>query len=77
MLLGSLLIYVVWVLSDPVAQLVFLNLSQLTQNFGWGAIPEIDSRALQMRVFVLGVVITVALRFAPKGLIPEVVRHER
>tara|TARA_R110002020_G_scaffold10813_4_gene41170 strand:+ start:114 stop:1436 length:1323 start_codon:yes stop_codon:yes gene_type:complete len=76
-LLGSLLIYVVWVLSDPVAQLIFLNLSQLTQNFGWGAIPEIDSRALQMRVFVLGVVITVALRFAPKGLIPEVVRHER
>ncbi|MDP2779591.1 branched-chain amino acid ABC transporter permease [Devosia sp.] len=76
-LLGSLLIYVVWILSDPVAQLIFLNLSQVTQNLGWGAIPEIDSRALQMRVFVLGVVITVALRFAPKGLIPEVIRHDR
>jgi branched-chain amino acid transport system permease protein len=29
-----------------------------------------------MRVFVLGLVITIALRFAPKGLIPEVVRRE-
>jgi branched-chain amino acid transport system permease protein len=75
-LLGSLLIYVVWVLSDPVAQLLFVNLSTLTQNLGWGAIPEIDSRALQMRVFVLGVVISIALRFAPRGLIPEVIRRE-
>jgi branched-chain amino acid transport system permease protein len=30
-----------------------------------------------MRVFVLGVVIVLALRYAPKGLIPEVVRRER
>jgi branched-chain amino acid transport system permease protein len=29
-----------------------------------------------MRVFVLGVVITIALRYAPRGLIPEVVRRE-
>ncbi len=73
--LGAFLIYIVWVVSDPLAQLIFLNLSALTEQIGWGAIPEIDSRALQMRVFVLGVVITVALRFAPKGLIPEVVHR--
>ncbi|KKB07736.1 branched-chain amino acid ABC transporter permease [Devosia chinhatensis] len=73
--LGAFLIYIVWVISDPLAQLIFLNLSQLTSAIGWGAIPEIDSRALQMRVFVLGVVITIALRYAPKGLIPEVVRR--
>ena len=73
--LGAFLIYIVWVISDPLAQLIFLNLSQLTSNLGWGAIPEIDSRALQMRVFVLGVVITIALRYAPKGLIPEVVKR--
>ena len=29
-----------------------------------------------MRVFVLGLVITIALRYAPKGLIPEQVRRE-
>jgi len=75
--LGAFLIYFVWVLSDPLAQLIFLNLSQVTSSLGWGAIPEIDSRALQMRVFVLGVVITLALRYAPKGLLPEVIRRER
>lgn len=75
-ILGSFLIYIVWVVSDPLAQVIFVNLSNLTEGLGWGAIPEIDSRALQMRVFVLGVVISIALRYAPKGLIPEVVRRE-
>lgn len=75
-ILGSFLIYIVWVISDPLAQVIFVNLSNLTEGLGWGAIPEIDSRALQMRVFVLGVVISIALRYAPKGLIPEVVRRE-
>jgi branched-chain amino acid transport system permease protein len=74
-LLGSFLIYIVWVVSDPLAQLIFQNLSSLTDSIGWGAIPEIDSRSLQMRVFVLGVVISIALRYAPKGLIPEVVKR--
>ncbi|QQR41289.1 branched-chain amino acid ABC transporter permease [Devosia rhizoryzae] len=73
--LGAFLIYIVWVISDPVAQLIFLNLSALGENLGWGAIPEISSRALQARVFVLGVVITLALRYAPRGLLPEVVRR--
>ena len=74
--LGAFLIYIVWIISDPLAQVIFLNLSSLTNSLGWGAIPEIDSRALQMRVFVLGVVISIALRYAPRGLIPEVVRRE-
>ena len=73
--LGSFLIYIVWVISDPIAQVIFLNLSSFTDSMGWGAIPEIESRSLQMRVFVLGVVITIALRFAPRGLIPEVVKR--
>jgi branched-chain amino acid transport system permease protein len=73
--LGAFLIYIVWIISDPLAQMIFLNLSVITEQLGWGAIPEIDSRALQMRVFVLGVVITIALRYAPKGLIPEVVKR--
>ena len=73
--LGAVLIYFVWILSDSMAQLVFVNISNWTESFGWGAIPEIDSRALQMRVFVLGLVISIALRYAPKGLIPEVISH--
>lgn len=75
-LLGAMLIYIVWIISDPLAQVLFGNLSHWSQSLGWGAIPEIDSRALQMRVFILGVIITIALRYAPKGLLPEVMRRE-
>ncbi len=74
--LGAILIYFVWILSDSMAQFLFVNLSNWTETIGWGAIPEIDSRSLQMRVFVLGLVISIALRYAPQGLIPEVInRH--
>ncbi|RYE85608.1 MAG: branched-chain amino acid ABC transporter permease, partial [Hyphomicrobiales bacterium] len=72
---GALLIYIAWMISDPVAQAIFNTISQWTTDLGWGAIPEIQSRASQMRVLVLGVVITIALRFAPRGLIPEMVRR--
>jgi len=73
---GALLIYLTWMISDPVSQFLFTAISNQTSDWGWGAIPEIQSRASQMRVLVLGVVITLALRFAPRGLIPEVVRRE-
>jgi branched-chain amino acid transport system permease protein len=72
---GALLIYIAWMISDPVAQAVFNTISNWTTDLGWGAIPEIQSRASQMRVLVLGVVITIALRFAPRGLIPELVKR--
>ncbi len=75
--LGAILIYLAWVISDPVAQAVFRTISSWTSQLGWGAIPEIEVRASQMRVLVLGLVITAALRWAPQGLIPEVVRREK
>jgi branched-chain amino acid transport system permease protein len=74
--LGAMLIYVTWIVSDPIAQQLFGWISAQTEALGWGAIPELESRASQMRVLVLGVVITIALRFAPRGLIPEVVKRE-
>lgn len=74
---GALLIYLTWMVSDPVSQWLFNGISDWSTHIGWGAIPEIQSRASQMRVFVLGVVITIALRYAPRGLIPEMVRRER
>jgi branched-chain amino acid transport system permease protein len=75
--LGALLIYITWVISDPLSQALFGWVSQQSANLGWDAIPDIESRSSQMRVFVLGVVITLALRYAPRGLLPEVVRRER
>jgi branched-chain amino acid transport system permease protein len=76
-LLGAVLIYLIYTLSGPLSQTLFYAVSGWTTQLGWGAIPDIDSRSLQMRVFVLGVVIVLALRYAPRGLIPEVVRRER
>ncbi len=73
---GAMLIYLAWMISDPIAQTIFNAISEWTTDLGWGAIPEIQSRASQMRVLVLGIVITIALRFAPRGLIPEVVKRE-
>ncbi|RYH08868.1 MAG: branched-chain amino acid ABC transporter permease, partial [Alphaproteobacteria bacterium] len=73
---GAMLIYITWMISDPVSQWLFNGISHWSTDIGWGPIPEIQSRASQMRVFVLGVVITIALRYAPRGLIPEVVRRE-
>ncbi len=74
---GGIFIYIIWILSEPVSQALFINISAFSEGFGFSAIPEIESRALQMRVFVLGLVITIALRFAPKGLIPEVMHQQK
>ncbi|KFC71833.1 Branched-chain amino acid transport system permease protein LivM [Devosia sp. LC5] len=73
---GAVLIWLIWVISEPLAKAVFDVVSYWSSTAGWGAIPDIEARSAQMRVFVLGLVITIALRFAPKGLIPEVVRRE-
>ena len=43
--------------------------------FDWQPPGNLDSRALQARVFVIGLLISLVLRFAPKGLLPEQVRH--
>ena len=76
-LLGAFFIYLIWVLSAPLSQALFQVISSWLMQGGLPGIPDIDSRALQMRVFVLGLVIVLALRYAPKGLIPEVVRRDR
>lgn len=74
---GAVLIIISWNLSEPLSRLAFVKIDEWMQALGLGAIPEIDSRAAQMRVFVLGLVITLALRYAPRGLIPERIRHHQ
>ena len=76
-LFGAVFIYIVWLLSEPLAQLLFGTISNWSSALGWGAIPDIESRSLQMRVFVLGLVISIALRYAPRGLIPETAQTSR
>lgn len=69
---GALFVYLIWTLSEPVA----LHLFSLVDVWGarlfdWQAPDDLDSRALQMRVFVIGLTITLVLRFAPRGVLPE------
>ncbi len=73
---GAVLIIIAWNLSEPLSLLAFQWLDSGLQAAGIGAIPDVGSRALQMRVFFLGLVIVVALRYAPRGLIPERIRHQ-
>jgi branched-chain amino acid transport system permease protein len=74
---GALLIYITWMISDPMAQTLFNAVSELVDRPRLGRHSRDPVRASQMRVLVLGVVITLALRFAPRGLIPEVVKRSK
>lgn len=76
-ILGALLVYIIWVMSEPLAiylMSVYANLGAAW--FDWEAPAHLASRALQARVFVIGLLIVLVLRYAPKGLIPEKLRHE-
>ena len=77
-IVGALLVYVIWTLSEPAALLLFEALRDLGDAwFGWEPPSDLQSRALQMRVFVIGLTITLVLRFAPRGVLPErVPKHE-
>ena len=69
---GAVFVYIVWVMSEPAALTLFGLAREWGQSlFGWVAPADLDSRALQMRVFVIGLTITLVLRYAPHGLLPE------
>ena len=65
-------------MSEPAALFLFAHGADLLDRlFGWQAPGDLATRALQMRVFVIGLAITLVLRFAPRGLLPEkAVHHE-
>ncbi|WP_253446558.1 branched-chain amino acid ABC transporter permease [Halomonas sp. Y3] len=73
---GAMAVYIIWIMSEPLA-LAVMNLAVHLGDlwFGWEPPRNIESRALQARVFVIGLLITLVLRFAPQGLLPEKVRH--
>ena len=77
-LFGAVFVYIIWTMSEPVALWLFDVIRTLGDHwFGWQAPSDLDSRALQARVFVIGLTITLVLRYAPKGLIPErIAQHE-
>ncbi|MGM0701547.1 MAG: branched-chain amino acid ABC transporter permease [Pseudomonadota bacterium] len=73
---GAVAVYIIWIMSEPLALFLMHSAVDIGQAlFGWDAPGNLDSRALQARVFVIGLLITLVLRFAPKGLLPEKVKH--
>lgn len=73
---GAVAVYIIWIMSEPLALFVMeLVVSVGEGAFGWDAPGNMDSRALQARVLVIGMLITLVLRFAPKGLLPEKITH--
>lgn len=73
---GAVAVYLIWIMSEPLA-LALMSLAVHLGDlwFAWEPPRNIESRALQARVFVIGLLITLVLRFAPQGLLPEKVRH--
>lgn len=76
-LFGAVLVYIIWTMSEPVALYVFDIIRTIGESVGWQPPTDLDSRALQARVFVIGLTITLVLRYAPKGLIPERIAHHQ
>jgi branched-chain amino acid transport system permease protein len=75
---GALLVYIIWTMSEPLALGLFSIIRDLGDAwFGWQAPSDLDSRALQMRVFVIGLTITLVLRLAPRGILPEEISHKK
>ncbi|WP_353980148.1 branched-chain amino acid ABC transporter permease [Salinicola endophyticus] len=76
-LFGAVLVYVIWIMSGPLALALMHLVTALGGDwFGWQP-GNLDSRALQARVFVIGLLILLVLRFAPRGMIPErVAQHD-
>ena len=73
---GAVAVYLICIMSEPLALfLMQLAVSVGESAFGWESPGHLGSRALQARVFVIGLLITLVLRFAPKGLLPEKVIH--
>ncbi|MGO2007252.1 branched-chain amino acid ABC transporter permease [Vreelandella alkaliphila] len=72
---GAVAVYIIWIMSEPLALFLMQLAVTLGENaFGWEAPSNMDSRALQARVLVIGMLITLVLRFAPKGLLPEKIK---
>ncbi|MBZ5488603.1 branched-chain amino acid ABC transporter permease [Halomonas aquamarina] len=70
-LFGAVAVYIIWIMSEPLALFIMQLVASLGEGAGWQMPTNLESRALQARVLVIGMLITIVLRFAPRGLLPE------
>ena len=75
---GALFVYIIWTMSEPVTLFLFESFATWGKDiFGWEIPTDLAARALQMRVFIIGLTITLVLRYAPSGVLPEkIAKHD-
>ena len=73
---GGLLIWFVWIQAEPAASWLFHVLGDQSAEGGseWARI--MIERAPQMRTLVMGLVLLLVLRFAPRGILPEALQRK-
>ena len=73
---GGLLIWFVWIQAEPAASWLFHVLGDQSAEAGseWARI--MIERAPQMRTLVMGLVLLLVLRFAPRGILPEALQRK-
>ncbi len=67
---GGVLIWFVWIQAEPAASWLFEAVGGLTGE-GSELAGVLNQRAPQMRTLVMGLVLLLVLRFAPRGILPE------
>ncbi|PZQ49313.1 MAG: branched-chain amino acid ABC transporter permease [Rhodovulum sulfidophilum] len=68
--LGGFLIWYVWIVAEPLGNWLTSNLAALTPPGGWWD-SHLRAAAPHFRPLLMGLILLLTLRFAPRGLIPE------
>ena len=68
--LGGFLIWFLWVQVEPLGHLLLSGLTAGMEDGYWLKDHLLESAA-HMRLFTMGVILLLVLRFSPRGLIPE------
>ena len=73
---GGLLIWFVWVQAEPAASWVFAQIGSSLTEEGSDLATTLSARAPQMRTLLMGLVLLLVLRFAPRGILPEALQRK-
>ncbi|MFZ2103717.1 MAG: branched-chain amino acid ABC transporter permease, partial [Oricola sp.] len=72
--LGGFMIWFIWVEAEPAGQLVVRLLSSNLDPAG-ALYQHLQDIAAPFRLFMMGLVLLIVMRFSPRGILPEKVRH--
>tara|TARA_B100000029_G_scaffold509646_1_gene599306 strand:+ start:4273 stop:5658 length:1386 start_codon:yes stop_codon:yes gene_type:complete len=74
--IGGLLIWFIWIQAEPSAYWVFNFLGDYVFDGEGEAAQILIERAPQMRTLVMGFVLLIVLRYAPRGILPEALQRK-